>query len=89
MPHEKDASKLTPNQRLLLEYVTPGEWFDPDTDPRLIYVHNRGNTCLSLATAGILLKRPFNDLGYISFQYMLPPKTAKALSIIHREVVRE
>jgi hypothetical protein len=85
----KDNSDLTANQRLLLEYLIPGEWFDPDTYASLRYIVNRQNSCRHLAIRGILQRRPFSDLGYVSFQFMLTSATAKELKVQHREVESE
>jgi hypothetical protein len=84
-----DKDGLTFNQRLLLEYLEPGTWFDPEDNKNLRLINSRVSACKQLANKNILLKRPFSDLGYISFQYCLPKSKAKELSIVQRVIENE
>jgi len=81
-----DKFGLTNNQRLLLECIEPGVWFDPEDYTKLRLITARNSSCKQLAAKGILLKRPFDDLGYMSFQYCLTAAKSKELGIQHREI---
>lgn len=84
-----DKNGVTANQRLLLELIEPGLWFDPEDYTILRSIPSRISACKQLADKNILLKRPYSDLGYITFQYMLPVTKANELGIIREALENE
>lgn len=77
---------ITANQKLILECIEPGLWFDPQDYENLKKFTSRISACRQMADKKILLKRPYSDLGYITFEYMLPVAKADELGIVRRVI---
>ncbi len=79
-----DEHGLTINQKKALELIEPGVWFDPEDYKNIRHISSRNQFCKQLADKNVLLKRPYSDLGYVAFEYMLPATKAAELGIVRK-----